>query len=82
MVSRGNMQGVESDAVRGDTRLLVFQIDDGLGKRLTALCVADVSGKDDRTGLRTGDDGSQKESHRRHGASERDHCWLSDLAAD
>ena len=82
VLSSWNVKRVESDAVRGDTRLLVFQIDDSLGERLAALCVAHVSGKDYRTGLRTGEDGSHKESHRRHGASERDHCWLSDLAAD
>ena len=43
MFSNGNVQGVESDGIRGHARLPVLQEHDRLRERLAALRVADVT---------------------------------------
>ena len=52
MLSRGNVQRIESDSIGGDTGFAVFQEHDRLRKRFTALRVSDIAGQDDSSVLR------------------------------
>ena len=82
MLSRGNVQRIEADGVRGHARLPVFQEDDRLGEWFPALRVADVAGKDDRPGLGQSRQGHERQEGRSEDAPEGNHLSVRAFAAD
>ena len=82
VLTRGDVQRIEADGIRGHARLPVFQEDDRLGERFPALRVADIAGKDDRPGLGQSRQGHERQEGRSEDAPEGNHLSVRALAAD
>ena len=82
MVSGGCVQGIEAVQVGRYARFPVFQEDDGLGERLTALRIADIAGDDDAFSLGLCRNGQEDEEDRTQDATHWNHFSVRALAAD